>query len=229
MNNLIKLGSSETNVFDLLKAMPEKFIRIVIVEDDELIREGFISILEEKESIICSGSYDTCEEAIKNLDSDLPDLILMDIELPGISGIEGIRRIKKTRPEINFIVITVHEDNEKVFDALCAGASGYLTKNISSQKLIDSIQEVQQGGAPMSTNIARMVINSFHRSTQSPLSPRETEILLQLSRGKSYSMIADELFINKETVRTHIKNIYQKLNVNSKAAALQKANKDRLI
>jgi DNA-binding NarL/FixJ family response regulator len=116
-----------------------------------------------------------------------------------------------------------------VFDALCAGASGYLTKNISPQKLIDSIQEVQQGGAPMSTNIARMVINSFHRSNQSPLSPRETEILLQLSRGKSYSMIADELFINKETVRTHIKNIYQKLNVNSKADAIQKANKDRLI
>ena len=165
----------------------------------------------------------------KNLESDLPDLILMDIELPGISGIEGIRKIKKIHPEINFIVITVHEENEKVFDALCAGASGYLTKNISSQKLIDSILEVQQGGAPMSTNIARMVINSFHRSNQSPLSPRETEILLHLSRGKSYSMIADELFINKETVRTHIKNIYHKLDVNSRDEAIKAARDGKYI
>ncbi|QQS38304.1 MAG: response regulator transcription factor [Ignavibacteriales bacterium] len=209
--------------------MPDKITRVVIIEDDSIIRQGFISVIEENDSIHCTGDYDTCEEAIKNIDGDQPDIILMDIELPGISGIEGIRRIKKTHPQIDFIVVTVHEDDEKVFDALCAGASGYLTKNISTQKLVDSINEVRNGGAPMSTSIARRVISSFHKSTASPLSPRETEILLHLSRGKSYSMIADELFINKETVRTHIKNIYQKLNVNSKSAALQKANKERLI
>lgn len=213
----------------VLKLMPDKLVRIVIVEDDSIIREGFVSVIEEQENFICTGSYDTCEDAIKNFEKDSPDIILMDIELPGISGIEGIRRIKKVYPATDFIVITVHEDDEKVFDALCAGASGYLTKNITSQKLVDSIVEVRNGGAPMSTGIARRVINSFHKSTESPLSPRETEILSHLSRGKSYSMIADELFINKETVRTHIKNIYQKLNVNSKAAALQKASKDRLI
>jgi DNA-binding NarL/FixJ family response regulator len=153
----------------------------------------------------------------------------MDIGLPGISGIEGIKRIKNIRPNIDILTVTVHDEGEKIFNALCAGASGYLTKNISPQKLIEAIDEVLNGGAPMSTNIARFVIRSFQRSNDSPLTSRETEVLQHLSKGKSYTMIADELYINKETVRTHIKNIYQKLNVNSKAGAIEKATKDRLI
>ena len=204
-------------------------IRIVIVEDDDLIRKSFANLLNEKEQFICIADYDNCEEAIKNLSKDEPHLILMDIGLPGISGIEGIRRIKNIKPEIDILTVTVHDDDEKVFDALCAGASGYLTKNVSSEKLIQAIDEVRQGGAPMSTNIARMVIRSFQKSTDSPLTSRETEVLQHLSRGKSYTMIANDLFINKETVRTHIKNIYQKLNVNTKAGAIEKATKDRLI
>ncbi|MCZ6704210.1 MAG: response regulator transcription factor, partial [Ignavibacteria bacterium] len=167
--------------------------------------------------------------AIKRLAMDEPDIILMDIGLPGISGIEGIKRIKNIRPNIDILTVTVYDEGEIVFNALCAGATGYLTKNISPQRLIEAIDEVRNGGAPMSTNIARLVIRSFQRSTDSPLTSRETEVLQHLSRGKSYTMIADDLYINKETVRTHIKNIYQKLNVHSKAAAIEKAMKDRLI
>jgi DNA-binding NarL/FixJ family response regulator len=203
--------------------------RVVIVEDDEIIRESFVSLINSSESFLCNANYDTCEGAIKNLTNDSPQIILMDIGLPGISGIEGIRRIKKVYSKVEIIVVSVHDDDEKVFDALCAGASGYLTKNIKPEKLINSLREVIKGGAPMSTSIAKRVIRSFQRSTESPLTSRETEVLQKLGRGKSYTMIADDLHINKETVRSHIKNIYQKLNVGSKAEALEKASKDRLI
>ena len=204
-------------------------VRIVIVEDDDVIRGGFVSLLNDNERFICIADYDNCEEAIKRLAMDEPDIVLMDIGLPGISGIEGIKRIKNVRPNIDILTVTVHDEGEIVFNALCAGATGYLTKNISPQRLIEAIDEVRNGGAPMSTNIARLVIRSFQRSTDSPLTSRETQVLQHLSRGKSYTMIADELYINKETVRTHIKNIYQKLNVHSKSAAIEKATKDRLI
>jgi DNA-binding NarL/FixJ family response regulator len=203
--------------------------RVVIVEDDDLIRESFVSLINDIDHYLCVADYDTCEEAIKSLTNDAPQIILMDIGLPGISGIEGIKRIKQMFPRIDIIVVTVHEDDTKVFNALIAGANGYLTKNISPKKLIDSLDEVRRGGAPMSTNIARMVIKSFQLSTESPLTSRETEVLQLLAKGKSYTMIADDLYINKETVRTHIKNIYQKLNVGSKAAAIEKATTDRLI
>ncbi len=204
-------------------------VKVVIVEDDSLIRESFAGFLNETGMLYCVGNYEYCEHAIENLHEDNPDIILMDIELPGISGIEGIKRIKKINQEIDIIAVTVHEDDKIVFEALCAGASGYLTKNISPRKLIDSIIEANNGGAPMSTNIARMVIKSFHKNSSSPLSPRETEVLQHLSKGKSYSMIADELFIDKETVRTHIKNIYLKLEVHSKAQAIEKAEQQKLI
>ncbi len=209
--------------------MDKEKIKVVIVEDDSLIRESFAGFVNETEELDCVGNYEYCEHAIENLHKDSPDIILMDIELPGISGIEGIKRIKKINLEIDIIAVTVHDDDKIVFDALCAGASGYLTKNISPQKLIDSIKEAHNGGAPMSTNIARMVIKSFHKSSSSPLSPRETEVLQLLSKGKSYSMIADELFIDKETVRSHIKNIYIKLEVHSKAQAIEKAEQQKLI
>ncbi len=207
----------------------KRLVRIVIVEDDDVIRGSFVSLLNDNERFICIADYDNCEEAIKRLAMDEPDIILMDIGLPGISGIEGIKRIKNIRPHIDILTVTVHDEGEIVFNALCAGATGYLTKNISPQRLIEAIDEVRNGGAPMSTNIARLVIGSFQRSTDSPLTSRETQVLQHLSRGKSYTMIADELYINKETVRTHIKNIYQKLNVHSKSAAIEKATKDRLI
>ena len=204
-------------------------LRVVVIEDDTLIREGFTNLINQSDNLICIANYDNCEEAIKNLTKDGPQIILMDIGLPGISGIEGIRRIKKIRTDIEIIVVTVHDDDFKVFDALCAGASGYLTKNISPENLLNAIDEVSTGGAPVSTNIARMVIKSFQKSAESPLSSRETEVLQLLGRGKSYTMIADDLFIDKETVRSHIKNIYRKLEVSSKAEAIEKANRERFI
>ena len=210
--------------------MSDKYpIRVVIVEDDDLIRNSFVSLLESSDRFYCIADYNNCESAIKNLTRDDPHVILMDIELPGISGIEGIAKIKKLNQDVDIITVTIHNDDNKVFQALCAGSCGYLTKNVTPEKLMDSIEEAYNGGAPMSTSIARMVVHSFQRNIKSPLSPRETEVLQLLAKGKSYTMIAGELFIDKETVRSHIKNIYIKLEVNSKAQAIEKATKERLI
>lgn len=209
--------------------MEDEIINVLIVEDDELIRESFFSIINSAPGLSCAAAFETCEEMLVSLEDYDPDIILMDIELPGMSGIEGIKRLKKTNIKAAVVAVTVHEDNNIVFDALCAGASGYLTKNTPPPKLIEAIKEAYNGGAPMSTSIARMVVNSFHRSTESPLSPRETEVLQLLAKGKSYTMIAEQLFIDKETVRSHIKNIYVKLEVNSKAAALERAMRDKYI
>ncbi len=203
--------------------------KIEIIEDNDVVRDGFKLLINSINEYDVVGSYITCEDAIRNLEKDRPEIILMDLDLPGISGIEGIQRIKKINPQIHIIVITVHEDGEMVFDALCAGASGYITKNVNLTKLLDAIEEVKSGGAPMSSKIARMVVESFQKNHNSPLTPRETEVLELLSRGKSYTVIADELFIHKETVKSHIKNIYFKLHVNSKADALEVARKNKFI
>jgi DNA-binding NarL/FixJ family response regulator len=210
--------------------MSDKYpIRVVIVEDDDVIRNSFVSLLKTSDRFYCIADYNNCESAIKKLSKDDPHVILMDIELPGISGIEGIAKIKKINQDVDIITVTIHNDDNKVFQSLCAGACGYLTKNVTPEKLMDSIEEAYNGGAPMSTSIARMVVQSFQRNIKSPLSPRETEVLQLLAKGKSYTMIAGELFIDKETVRSHIKNIYIKLEVNSKAQAIEKATKERLI
>ena len=209
--------------------MEEKVSRITIIEDNEVVKDGFALLINSFSKHEVVGTYMTCEEAIKNLKKDKPDIILMDIELPGMSGIEGTRIIKKDHPEIDVLVITVHENSELVFQALVAGASGYITKNATHDKILDAINEVKSGGAPMSSNIARMVVESFQRNQNSPLTKRETEVLELLAKGKSYSVIADELYIHKETVKSHIKNIYYKLQVNSKAAAIEVAMKNKLI
>ena len=203
--------------------------RIEIVEDNDVVRDGLQLLINSMSDHTVVGAYDSCEKAIKNINHDQPEVILMDLDLPGMNGIEGIQRIKKTHPDINIIVLTVHEDSEMVFEALCAGASGYITKNANHSRLLDAIDEVQTGGAPMSGKIAKMVVDSFQKNHNSPLTSRETEVLEQLAKGKSYSIIADELFIHKETVKSHIKNIYFKLQVNSKAEALEIARKNKLI
>ena len=203
--------------------------RITIIEDNSKIREGFAAVIENTPGYQLSGQYGTCEEAIKHLTQDAPDLVLMDIDLPGIDGIEGTRRIKKLRPDCLVLIITVLEDSDKVFRSLCAGAGGYLVKNTDTEDIIRNISEALAGGAPMSLQIAKMVVQSFRQWEDSPLSEREQEVLKGISEGKSYSKIALDLFISKETVRSHIKNIYQKLEVNSKAEALKLAGSKKWI
>ncbi|WEK37834.1 MAG: response regulator transcription factor [Candidatus Pseudobacter hemicellulosilyticus] len=201
--------------------------RIVIVEDNSKIREGFAAVIESSGKYYLAGSYSNCEDAVRNLEKNKPDVILMDIELPGMSGIEGTLKIRKQCPECIILIITVFEDSEKVFQSLCAGATGYLVKNSNLDDIIKSIDEALSGGAPMSLHIARMVVQSFKQSNNSPLSERETEVLQGIAEGKSYSKIAVDLFISKETVRSHIKKIYQKLEVNSKSAALLVAGNNK--
>lgn len=203
--------------------------RIVVVEDDPIIREAFTTLISQSGDYTIEKAYSNAEDAIKNIGSDAAAIYLMDIELPGMNGIEAISKIKQVNAAIQVVVVTVYENDELVFKALCEGASGYLTKNMPPQKLLDSLKELESGGAPMSTNIARMVVSSFHRNRQSPLSARELEVLELLASGKSYSSIADQLFVDKETIRSHIKNIYLKLEVHSKAEAIEKARKNKFI
>ncbi len=201
--------------------------RITIIEDNPKIREGFAVVIDSTPGYRVFGQYTTCEEALRNLASDRPDLVLMDIDLPGIDGIEGTTRIKKQLPGCIVLIITVIEDSDKVFRSLCSGAGGYIIKNSDTDDIIKSISEALAGGAPMSLRIAKMVVQSFTRASDSPLSEREQEVLRGIAEGKSYSKIALDLFISKETVRSHIKNIYQKLAVNSKAAAIKVAGDKR--
>lgn len=203
--------------------------RIVIVEDNEAVREGFSLIINSISDYYVVNAYDNAEDAIHALKKDKPEIVIMDLELPGMSGIEAISAIKKMNPAIEILVNTIYENSELVFQALCAGASGYITKNTNHTELLTAIREVIQGGAPMTSNIAKMVVRSFQKNPNSPISARETEVLELLAKGKSYSMIAKDLFITKETAKSHIKNIYAKLQVNSKSEAIAKATRDKLI
>jgi DNA-binding NarL/FixJ family response regulator len=203
--------------------------RITIIEDNKAVREGFAALISGSGKYELVAQYGLCEEAIKHLNRDQPDVVLMDIDLPGMSGIEGTNRITKQRPDCIVLIITVHEDSEKVFQSLCAGASGYIVKNSNVSDVLQGIDQALAGGAPMSLNIASMVVKSFKLSANSPLSERETQVLQSIAQGKTYTKIAAELFINKETVRSHIRNIYQKLAVNNKAAALRVASDNRWI
>lgn len=204
-------------------------IKVAIIDDDEIIRDSFEKLINQSYDQVCMYKFGSVEESLNELLKSPPDIILMDITLPGMSGIEGIKIIKKSLRNIDILAVTVHDDETLVFDALCAGARGYLTKNISSMRLLEAIREVFNGGSPMSSNIARLVIESFHKNMDSPLSKRETEVLQSLSKGKSYSKIGEALFIDTETVRTHIKNIYFKLEVHSRNEAIEKAERDKLI
>ena len=207
----------------------ERSIRIVIIEDDETIRNGYAFLIGSTEGYHVVNSYASFDEAAGVLQADNPEVILLDIELPGTNGIAAIPKIKKMLPQSHVIMLTVYESQKQIFEALGNGASGYLTKGTPAVKIIESIKEVRDGGGPMSINIARMVINSFVRNQDSPLSKRETQILEQIAEGKSRSQIARELFIELEPVRRHIKNIYMKLEVNSRAAAIKTARENTLL
>lgn len=204
-------------------------INVTIIEDDKDIRESLAILLNGTQEFSCISSYVNCEAAIKNIDVDTPDVLLMDINLPGMSGIEGTKIIKEKLPDVEIIMLTISENEQDVFNSLCAGACGFLKKNTPPLKLIESIREAVNGGAPMSMEIARLIVNSFRKETHvSKMTSRETEILKKLCDGSSYKKIAAELFIDLNTVKFHIRNIYRKLEVNSKGEAIAKAMRENL-
>lgn len=204
-------------------------IRVVIIEDDDIIRNGYAFLIGKESGFDVVNTYMSFDEAAKSIHFDEPEVILLDIELPGTNGIDALPKLKKLVPLASVLILTVYDSEKLIFDALANGASGYLTKNSSASKIVESIREVREGGGPMSINIARMVIKSFQRNQESPLSKRETQILELVGNGKSRSQIAKELFIDLETVKSHIKNIYLKLDVNSRADALKTARQNKLI
>jgi DNA-binding NarL/FixJ family response regulator len=203
-------------------------ITIAIVEDDTTIREAICNFLNEKESMECPMAFESVESLLHNLDKNsLPDIILMDIGLPGMSGISGIKLIKEKHPQINIIMLTVYSDSHRIFQSLCAGASGYLLKNAPFSEICKAIKIVYDGGSSMSPQIARKVIEHFQNikkpDEHSSLTDKEKEIVAGLVDGLSYRRIAEQNFISVETVRSHIKNIYKKLHVHCKADVIKKS------
>ena len=204
-------------------------IKVAIVEDDGEIRRLMTLIIDSSPGYLCKQSYNDCETALAEIPDDPPDVVLMDIDLPGMSGIEGVKILKEKLPDTDFIMLTIKEDDNSVFNSLCAGATGYLLKDTPPTQLLSAIQEVYDGGSPMSASIARRITSSFRKSTETVLTPREKEILELLCDGDNYKVIAEHLCISGHTVRAHIKNIYKKLHVTSRAEAVRKAINDRLI
>jgi DNA-binding NarL/FixJ family response regulator len=208
-------------------------IQILIYEDNVLLRESLTNLLALTGEYQVLASFPDCTDVVNQVKLLKPDVILMDIDLPGINGIEAVQLIRKFDPQVQIIMLTVFDDNSHVFDAMYAGANGYLLKKYISDKLLHSIQEVLQGGAPMSPSIARLIISSLQQPVVAAkdyqLTNREKEILQLLSSGNSFKMIAAELSISLDTVRTHIKHIYDKLHVRSQIEAVSKAIQEKLV
>ena len=202
-------------------------ITVSIVEDSDKLRETFVRVLNRADGFRCVSQYANAEDALKDLPQVKPDVTLMDINLPGMNGVECVRQLKKIAPEIQVMMLTVYEDTENIFDALAAGANGYMLKRTAGRELLEAIREVQRGGSPMTTHIARKVVQSFQRSAAAAaetesLSEREQQVLDLLSRGLIYKEIADKLGISYETVHTYIRRIYEKLQVRTRTEAVAK-------
>lgn len=201
-------------------------IAVAIVEDIKEIREGLQLLIDSSNDFLCKEVYASAEDALKGLPSSQPDVILMDINLPGMNGIECIRQLKPQCPDTLFIMSTIYEDDENIFESLKVGATGYLLKKTEPSKILEAIKEVHAGGSPMSSQIARKVIASFQPKSGIDdvhiLTPREKEILKALSKGLRYKEIAFEMQISIETVRSHVRRVYEKLQVQSRTEALNK-------
>ncbi len=210
-------------------------INVIITEDKVTIREGLALLINATEGMTCIAQYGSCEEMLADINNQDPDVILQDIGLPGMCGIDGVKEIRKTLDDVVILMLTVYEDEDNVFESLKAGASGYLLKKTQPVQLIEAIRDAYKGGSPMSSSIARKVVSFFQqgksqaREEQANLSEREIEILKSLSEGNSYKMTADKLFISIDTVRTYIRSIYKKLHVHSQSGAVAQAIKKGLI
>lgn len=209
-------------------------LQIVLVEDLREVREGLTMLINGTQGFHCAGSHRTMEDALAHLEGTPPDAILTDIGLPGMSGIEGIRILRARFPDVPMLALTVYDNDDNIFAALCAGASGYLLKNTPPARLLESLREVINGGAPMSPEVARRVVKLF-REFRPPeradcrLTPQETELLKLLVEGHHYKTAAQHLGITTNTVSFHLKNIYTKLQVHSKTEAVAKALREHLI
>jgi len=209
-------------------------ITVSIIEDRRDIREGLATLINGTEGYRCSGAFRSMEEALEMIDRDLPDVALVDIGLPGMSGIDGIRILKDRHPGLAMLMLTVYADDDRIFDALCAGACGYMLKNTPPARLLASLEEAVMGGSPMSPEIARRVVTLF-REIRPPaaadyqLTPHETRLLKLLVDGHNYKTAAQELKVSVNTISFHMRNIYEKLQVHSKSEAVSKALRHRLI
>lgn len=202
-------------------------ITVSIVEDNDQLRATLARVINRADGFRCLGQYPTAEAALESLPQERPNVVLMDINLPGMSGVECVRRLKELAADTQVVMLTVYEDTENIFNALAAGASGYLLKRTTSAELLTALREVVRGGSPMTTHIARKVVQSFQRvgpSAQSTenLSEREQQVLDCLSQGFLYKEIADKLGISYETVHTYIRRIYEKLQVRTRTEAVAK-------
>lgn len=201
-------------------------VRVSIVEDIGEIRDGLKYILSQEPTLTCLAAYSNAKDAVKGLIETPPDIVIMDINLPDGSGLECMQQIKRHHPFVQFMIFTIYEDSDQIFQALAFGASGYLLKNSSPAKIVDALHELQSGGAPMSASIAKKVILTFqskpHSEPESLLSQRETEVLTLLSKGLFYKEIAVQLNISVGTVRQHIHHIYKKLQVQNRTEAINK-------
>ena len=202
-------------------------VSVSIVEDSDKFRETLARVLNRSEGFRCISHYPNAEDALKALPADKPEVVLMDINLPGINGVECVRQLKQLMPSIQVMMLTVYEDTENIFNALAAGATGYMLKRTSRDELLEAIREVYRGGSPMNTPIARKVVQSFQRTAPAApateaLSPREQEVLDCLAQGFLYKEIAEKLNISYETVHTYIRRIYEKLQVRTRTEAVAK-------
>jgi DNA-binding NarL/FixJ family response regulator len=210
-------------------------IKVAIFEDNKVLRESLLQLVNSRDDMVCTGAFADANRLMQHMQSADPDVVLMDINMPGTSGIEAAYLIKEKFPRVHVLMQTVFEESDKIFAAVCAGASGYLLKKAPPQKIIEAIHEIGNGGAPMTASVAAKVLQMFrHQSTAAKsefidLSAREKEILGWLVKGKSYKSIAAECFISIDTVSTHVRHIYEKLHVHSKSEAVAKAIQQKLI
>ncbi len=217
-----------------METATSKIIKTAVVEDMRDIREGLATLINFTDGFACTGAYRSMEDAIHRIKHDVPDVLLSDIGLPGMDGIEGIKILKEQFPQMTVLMLTVYDDDERIFDALCAGASGYLLKRTSPAKILENIREAVSGGAPMSPEVARRVVKLF-REFRPPehadyhLTPQENELLRLLVEGHHKKTAARVMNISVNTVSFHLKNIYEKLQVHSKTEAVAKAIREHLI